>query len=669
MASEDEAWIWVATSQKVVAVEPQLTVERPIKRLPLSDVEVPRMRGRDEYVPLEEPHGLFWDAKQFRCVALGQRLFVTLVGMWPKAARFERGIVFGYDLRLTLEDASSKQTTKWLSDLTAGILYKDYGLPTFFVSSEPSVLAHASCRRPGAAGADAFIDLDARLEKTATDVSSRPSALFLTGDQIYADDVAFSLFRAIRALAVDLMGYDEYMPSTYDQKGTYAFELAAGDIAYTTPEAKEAAKKRPRFVWEDEGPLGTRRGNILKHGLTTDDGEGHLLTFGEFAAMYLLVWNPDLATLYGLEKDLKKTGWGGDANLKGFTKGIAAARRTLANVPTYMIFDDHEITDDWNINKQWITQTDNLFARRVIANGLAAYWAFQGWGTNPSGYGTAKHTIIDLVEKHLQKQQASSGKLYRFNDRDFGKPMLAWTDWSYVAPTSPQVVVADMRTHRRHTYRDRAHMDGEVANRFVNFLARLVDHRAPLFLVFASPLLGWQPVIAVRSAGLKLEGGALEKELGDLFEDIPEGRFALIRQIQQLAEPTMCVIFSGDVHFSHVEKGLASAAYRGRSAWTMPIVQVTSSPMKNENSRLNARRAGTTQANLMEEAFSTKASDLDPGSPDVLLEWQSVTLKGNLGHETIIPKNNCCFVSLLGPKRLAIEFVGEGKQASYDVSV
>ena len=87
----------------------------------------------------------------------------------------------------------------------------------------------------------------------------------------------------------------------------------------------------------------------------------------------------------------------------------------------------------------------------------------------------------------------------------------------------------------------------------------------------------------------------------------------------------------------------------------MPLVQVTSSPMKNENARLNARKGGTTQANLMEEAFPTKTSDLDPGYPDVYLEWESEKLKGSLGHETIIPKNNCCFVSMISSIRSSTE--------------
>jgi hypothetical protein len=673
-ASEDEVWIWVATSRQVVDVEPALTVYKTTKTkyTTLYDVDESAAYDRGR-VPLSEPPNLSWDPKPFRSVALGQNLYVSLIGLWPKARTFPLDRVLGYNLKLTLANDKGERTAKWVvPDLIEedAVAYPYYPEPTFYLPSSNSILAHASCRRPGGDGPDAFVDLDIYCVAHSEDVTKRPSALFLTGDQIYADEVAPALFASIRQLSTDLMGYDEYLPTTYGSNKQYAFEVPAGDIVYTTAQALDDAKKRASttFGGQDAGLLGTRRGNVLKHGFTTDKGEGHLLTFGEFAAMYLLVWNPALATLYGLEKNLAKSG--DDQNLVGFTKAIAAALRVLANTPTYMIFDDHEITDDWNINKKWVEQTDNLFARRVIANGLAAYWAFQDWGTNPSGYGSRQNTIIDLVQKHLEKQLTSGGKLYRFNDRDFGKPMLAWTDWAYVTDTKPQVVVADMRTHRRFKYRDRAHMDGEVEEKFSRFLSRYVTPKAPLFLVLASPLLGWQPVLKVRDVGLKLEGGALEKEVGDLFDDIPEGQMNLVRLIQQLADPTICVVFSGDVHFSHVELGWVRAEDHNRILWQMPIVQVTSSPLKNEEERLNKKRFRTTTGNLLEEAIPIKARNSDLGHyPNLTLEWQSQRLSGKLGHEFVIPKNASCLVSLVGPKRVHVVFLGRKAQAQCDVNV
>ena len=671
--ANDELWFWVATSQKVTTVEPKIVVYKSTKTKYQNYYDLDNTGANSSGgVPLDEPPKLFWDPGPFRCVKLGQNLYVTLIGVWPKARTFRTGVVLGYDLQLTLEDAKGKKTTSWLNQLTNidDLKYPGYFHPTFYLPTKPSVLAQASCRRPGAGGPDAFLSLDEHCAANANDIQNRASALFLTGDQIYADDVAYSLFEAVRRLSINLMGYDEFLPNTYGRDKRPAFEVQAGDLEYTTPAVLAAAGQGAKINGQDIGLIGTRRGNIGMHGFTTDDGEGHLLAFGEFAAMYLLVWNPELAKLYGLEKNLKKSGWGGDQNLVGFTKAITAARRVLANTPTYMIFDDHEITDDWNINKKWVEGTDNLFARRVVANGLAAYWAFQAWGTNPSGYGTSNNTVIDLVEKHLDKQPKNGGRLYRFNDRDFSKPMLAWTDWSYVTRTNPTVVVADMRTHRRFKYRDEAHMDGDVAKRFENYLSRMVDHRAPLFLVVASPFLGYEPVLKVRKIALKLEGGALQKEVGDLFDDIPEGQINLVRLIKSLADPTLCVVFSGDVHFSHIELGWVRAEYKNKPVWQMPIVQITSSPLKNESADLNKRRFGFKQANLLEEAMPTKTSTSDyQHYPNVTLTWESQRLKGKLGYETVIPKNASCLVSLLGPKRLYVEYLGHKARAYCDLSI
>lgn len=59
-------------------------------------------------------------------------------------------------------------------------------------------------------------------------------------------------------------------------------------------------------------------------------------------------------------------------------------RRVLANIPTYMIFDDHEVTDDWNITYRWQKLTrGNSLGRGVIRNALAAFTIFQYWGNDP----------------------------------------------------------------------------------------------------------------------------------------------------------------------------------------------------------------------------------------------------------------------------------------------
>ena len=55
-------------------------------------------------------------------------------------------------------------------------------------------------------------------------------------------------------------------------------------------------------------------------------------------------------------------------NIKKFALGQAKVRRALANVPTYMIFDDHDVTDDWNLNPEWCKR---VFASRCGAQAAA----------------------------------------------------------------------------------------------------------------------------------------------------------------------------------------------------------------------------------------------------------------------------------------------------------
>ena len=63
-------------------------------------------------------------------------------------------------------------------------------------------LAHASCRKPNGPGYDALAWLDDRIEDTLGS-ADRPQQLFLTGDQIYGDDVAACLLPMLSSIAGD----------------------------------------------------------------------------------------------------------------------------------------------------------------------------------------------------------------------------------------------------------------------------------------------------------------------------------------------------------------------------------------------------------------------------------------------------------------------------------
>lgn len=90
-------------------------------------------------------------------------------------------------------------------------------------------------------------------------MDKRPAILFLTGDQIYADDVGLPLMPALMKLGQEITGWQESIPELEN----------LADI-----------------------PL-SQRGKALEaanSGFTSGESENHLLTFGEYAAMYLAVW-------------------------------------------------------------------------------------------------------------------------------------------------------------------------------------------------------------------------------------------------------------------------------------------------------------------------------------------------------------------------------------------
>ena len=59
------------------------------------------------------------------------------------------------------------------------------------------------------------------------------------------------------------------------------------------------------------------------------------------------------------------------------------ARKVLAHLPSFMIFDDHDVTDDWNFSRKWVeivhdkSDLYEMWPKR-ITDALVAYWIYQG---------------------------------------------------------------------------------------------------------------------------------------------------------------------------------------------------------------------------------------------------------------------------------------------------
>ena len=70
-----------------------------------------------------------------------------------------------------------------------------------------------------------------------------------------------------------------------------------------------------------------------------------------------------------------------------------------------MVFDDHDVTDDWNLGRAW---RDRVFTsplgRRIVMNALVAYVVFQDWGNDPVRYHDAQGPYRDLLDQAFEYQ-------------------------------------------------------------------------------------------------------------------------------------------------------------------------------------------------------------------------------------------------------------------------
>ena len=70
-----------------------------------------------------------------------------------------------------------------------------------------------------------------------------------------------------------------------------------------------------------------------------------------------------------------------------FRAAVPRVARALANTATYMIFDDHEVTDDWYLSQSLAVEVLTApFGRAVVRNGYAAYTVCQAWGNDPAAF-------------------------------------------------------------------------------------------------------------------------------------------------------------------------------------------------------------------------------------------------------------------------------------------
>src|SRR5439155_1806242 len=79
---------------------------------------------------------------------------------------------------------------------------------------------------------------------------------------------------------------------------------------------------------------------------------------------------------------------------------LPQVRRALANIATYTICDDHDVTDDWYLDGAWCQRVlASALGRRVVRNALLAYSLFQAWGNTPDQFDEINgRMLLDAID-------------------------------------------------------------------------------------------------------------------------------------------------------------------------------------------------------------------------------------------------------------------------------
>ncbi len=453
-----------------------------------------------------------------------------------------------------------------IADWAPHLIHQGAGRPACMVRSRYDDLLHGSCRKPHHAAADGLVAVDTLVAQARSAPERWPAALLMTGDQIYADDVAGPTLVAIHALIRRLGLYGECLEGALVADSD---ELMAHPATYyrreqLLPAFKSNEALRERFF-----------GGVEKPVFTTANAHNHLVSLGEVLAMYLLVWSPVPWELIEpqrppLDEQLAER-YSGEANcIEAFRAGLPQVARALAHLPSLMIFDDHDITDDWNLSARWEqTAYGHPFSRRIIGNALLGYLLCQAWGNDPDACAASLQTVERLLTS------GNGGQLDCGLHDAVIDELLDRDDWGYVLPCEPALVVLDTRTRRWRSEgnlsRPSGLMDWEA---LTDFQQNLLDQRS-VIIVSPAPMFGVKLIETVQRVfswfGLSL---LVDAENWMAHRGAAQVMLNIFRHTRT---PGNYVILSGDVHYSFTYEVQVRGRTEGPRLW-----QITSSGVKNE---------------------------------------------------------------------------------------
>jgi phosphodiesterase/alkaline phosphatase D-like protein len=275
-----------------------------------------------------------------------------------------------------------------------------------------------------------------------------------------------------------------------------------------------------------------------------------------------------------------------------------ANRWLLSTLPSAMIFDDHDIRDDWNTSQDWKDEMEatDWWHDRIVA-GLASYWVHQHLGNMTPAERADDENWQAITGHDGDDEYDASALLDAFAERADQHPESY--RWSYARDFGDQarLVVVDSRAARVLDPENRSILDDAELAWLDEQMTGGVDHllvgtSLPFLLspglhhaeAFSEALAqgGWgrrgAKVGEKLRQGLDLEHWAAFQ---DGFQKVAEMTLSVARGERGRAPGTVTFL-SGDVHHSYVSEARPTKHGRkGTAPTTSRILQAVCSPIRN----------------------------------------------------------------------------------------
>ena len=263
-------------------------------------------------------------------------------------------------------------------------------------------------------------------------------------------------------------------------------------------------------------------------------------------------------------------------------------RWLLSTVPTAMIFDDHDVNDDWNISAEWVGEMrQEPWWDARITGAFMSYWLYQHLG-NLSPPQLAEEELLPLV-----RTDADAGPRLREAARHWDRES-AHSRWAYYRDFGDsRLLVIDSRAARVLDEDHREMIDEEEWNWIVDHAHGEFDHLViastlPVFMPKGiHHLEAWNEAICAGAWGRHAARlgekvrRAVDLEHWSAFHDSFERLCDWLRAVADGDEtersPSTIVLLGGDVHNAYINQVTLPTTSTEPSC----VYQIVCSPFRN----------------------------------------------------------------------------------------